>query len=237
MRENVLVIGGSCGIGEGIVRELSQSYSVSFTYNSSKENALKICEDLKDVSCFKCDVRFLKSVQQLEKDFLAKFKHVDHLVYCAGIAEYKLFVDINESDWLKMMDINLNGFYRVLSCFSKHMLSEHSGSVVGISSVWGQVGASMESHYAASKAGMIGLINSLAKEFSLSNVRVNGVCPGAIQTKMLGGLSPSDLESLNSEIPLGRVGTPQEVAESVSYLLSAKYVTGECLCVDGGLTL
>lgn len=237
MKENVLVVGGSAGIGESIVRELSKSFSVSFSYNSSKDNAMRICKDLENVLCFHCDVTSMESVQNLEREYMSHFKKIDHLIYCAGIAEYKLFVDISESDWMKIINTNLNGFYRALSVFSKHMLSCHKGSIVGISSVWGKVGASMESHYSTSKAGMIGLVKSLAKEFSLSNVRVNCVCPGAIQTKMLDGLSPSDIETLKTEIPLSRIGTPLDVAKSVSYLLSADYITGECLSVDGGLGL
>lgn len=237
MRENVLVVGGSSGIGEEIVRELAKKYSVCFTYNSSKDNALKICKELKDASCFQCDVCSTESVSVLKNEFMSLYGNIDHLIYCAGISEYKLFVDISETDWLRMIDTNLNGFYRVLNVFSKHMLSNQKGSIVGISSIWGQVGGSMESHYSASKAGMIGLVKSLAKEFSLSNVRVNCICPGAIHTKMLDALSPSDKNALISEIPLGKIGSPKDVAKGVSFLLSSNYVTGQCLCIDGGFSL
>ncbi len=232
--ETVLVVGGSKGIGKAIVEELSAQYNVAFTYNKSKASAMAIEKAYPSAKSFFCDVESSASIESLKQDCLKRFGKIHHIVYSAGIAEYKLFIDIDESSWLKMQNVNLNGLYRILSTFAPDMISRKVGTITAISSVWGQAGASMESHYSASKAGMIGLVKSLAKEYAPSGVRVNCICPGAIQTDMIKNI---DSESLCENIPLGFVGSPKDVALGVLFLLNSNYITGHCLTIDGGLSL
>ena len=135
--------------------------------------------------------------------------HIDALVNNAGIAQQKLLTDVTDEDWRRMLDVNLSGAFYVIRAVLPGMISRKHGSIVNVSSVWGQVGASCEVHYSAAKAGLIGLTRALAKEVGPSGVTVNCVCPGVIQTDMLGGFTSGDLAALAEETPLGRLGTPR----------------------------
>ena len=163
-------------------------------------------------------------------------QHIDALVNNAGIAQQKLLTDITDDDWRRMLDVNLSGAFYVTRTVLPGMISRKRGSIVNVSSIWGQVGASCEAHYSAAKAGLIGLTRALAKEVGPSGVTVNCVCPGVIQTDMLGGFTPGDLKALAEETPLGRLGTPQEVAAAILWLCreEAAFVTGQVIGVGGG---
>ena len=167
---------------------------------------------------------------------MAEFGRIDALVNNAGIAQQKLLTDITDEDWRRMLDVNLSGAFYVTRAVLPGMISLKSGSIVNVSSVWGQVGASCEVHYSAAKAGLIGLTRALAKEVGPSGVTVNCVCPGVIQTDMLGDFTGSDLAALAEETPLGRLGTPQEVAAAILWLCQgdAAFVTGQVIGVGGG---
>ena len=162
--------------------------------------------------------------------------HIDALVNNAGIAQQKLLTDITDEDWRRMLDVNLSGAFYVTRAVLPGMISRKRGSIVNVSSIWGQVGASCEVHYSAAKAGLIGLTRALAKEVGPSGVTVNCVCPGVIQTDMLGGFTSGDLAALAEETPLGRLGTPREVAAAIVWLCQedAAFVTGQVLGVGGG---
>ena len=158
------------------------------------------------------------------------------MVSCAGIAQQALFQDVTESDWSRMMGVNLSGAAYLAQAALPDMISEKNGAIVFVSSIWGEVGASMEAHYSASKAGLIGLTKALSKEVGLSGIRVNAVTPGVILTDMLNSFDEETMKALSDETPLGRIGTPEDVAKAIGFLLSddASFITGQVLGVNGG---
>lgn len=161
---------------------------------------------------------------------------IDAVVCNAGIAEQKLFQNITDADWMRMLDVNLMGTVRTIRAVLPEMLHNHKGSIVTVSSMWGECGASCESHYSASKAAIIGLSKSLAQELGPSNIRVNCIAPGVIDTDMNAMHSADTMQELADQTPLGRVGAAAEVADSILYLCSDKssFITGQVLGVTGG---
>lgn len=232
---NVLVTGGGRGIGEAIVRTLAKKYKVAFTYNQSEEKALSLEKELEGrVKAFKCDVSSADDVKRMAEEVRSAFGKINMLVNNAGVSMTKLFQDLSDDDWRKVMGVNLDGTFFVTREFVPDMISAGFGRIVNVSSMWGISGASMETAYSASKAGVIGLTKALAQELAPSGITVNAVAPGAIDTDMMHEYSPDEIFDFASTIPLGRLGTPDEVAHAVDYLLSASYVTSVILSVDGG---
>ena len=165
---------------------------------------------------------------------------VDILVNNAGIAQQKLFTDLTYDDWRAMLDTNLSGVFNCSQeALRRHMLPVHSGVILNISSMWGQVGASCEVHYSAAKAGVIGLTKALAKEVGLSGVRVNCIAPGVIMTDMMKDFDGETIQSLREETPLNALGTPKDIADAAVFLCSdkAKFITGQVLGVNGGFII
>ncbi len=232
---NVLVTGGGRGIGEAIVRTLAKNHKVAFTYNSSEDRARALEKELDGrAKAFKCDVSSSDSVRQTAAEIRASFGKINMLVNNAGVSSSKLFQDISDDDWKKVIGINLDGVFFVTREFVPDMIRAGFGRIVNISSMWGVNGASMETAYSASKAGVIGLTKALAQELAPSGITVNAVAPGAIDTDMMHEYSDSEIKDFIATIPVGRLGTPDEVAKAVEYLLSAPYVTGEVLSITGG---
>lgn len=232
---NVLVTGGGRGIGEAIVRTLAKKYKVAFTYNQSEEKALSLEKELEGrVKAFKCDVSSADDVKRMAEEVRSAFGKINMLVNNAGVSMTKLFQDLSDDDWRKVLGVNLDGTFFVTREFVPDMISAGFGRIVNVSSMWGISGASMETAYSASKAGVIGLTKALAQELAPSGITVNAVAPGAIDTDMMHEYSPDEISDFASTIPLGRLGTPDEVAHAVDYLLSASYVTSVILSVDGG---
>lgn len=236
MRQTVFITGGSRGIGAACVRAFAAAgWSVAFTYRENRAlagslaeqtGALALCADLYDD----------KAVSRAVGEARGHFGAVDAVVCNAGIAEQKLFQDITDEVWQRMLDVNLMGAVRTIRACLPDLLRRKRGSIVTVSSVWGQYGASCESHYAASKAALIGLSKSLALELGPSGIRVNCVAPGVIDTEMNAMHSDETMRELADETPLGRIGTAAEVADSVLYLCSerASFITGQVLGVNGG---
>lgn len=236
MAQTVFITGGSRGIGAACVHAFAAAgWQVAFTYRVNREvagalaaqtGALALCADLHDD----------KTVSRAFGEVHGHFGAPDAVVCNAGIAEQKLFQDITDEDWLHMLDVNLMGAVRTIRAALPDLLHRKHGSIVTISSIWGQTGASCESHYAASKAALIGLTKSLAQEFGPSGIRVNCVAPGVIDTDMNAMHSGETMRGLAAETPLGRIGTADEVAQSVLYLCSerASFITGQVLGVTGG---
>ena len=236
MAQTVFITGGSRGIGAACVRAFAAAgWQVAFTYRVSREvagalaeqtGALALCADLHDD----------KAVSRAFGEVRGHFGAPDAVVCNAGIAEQKLFQDITDEDWQRMLDVNLLGAVRTIRAALPVLLHRKHGSIVTISSIWGQTGASCESHYAASKAALIGLTKSLAQELGPSGIRVNCVAPGVIDTDMNAMHSGETMRGLAAETPLGRIGTADEVAQSVLYLCSerASFITGQVLGVTGG---
>lgn len=232
-----LVTGGSKGIGEAICKQLANDgYTVIVNYNSSKINAQKVAKDINGYS-YKADVSNLQEVKTMVDYIIQNFGSIDLLVNNAGISVVGLFHQVSKEDAQRILDINLNGVLNCTSEVVKHMISKKSGNIINISSMWGEIGGSCEVHYSATKSAIIGFTKALAKEVGLSGIRVNCVSPGVIDTSMNSHLSQEDLNSLKEEIPLYRLGTPQDVANVVSFLASnrASYITAQDIAVNGGI--
>ena len=245
MMKTAVVTGASRGIGAACAVALAKSgYNVILGYKVNKERAEQLAEVL--VSGYgvaavpvQADVSNSSEAQALIDVAYRNFGAVDVLVNNAGIAGYKLFTDITDEDWAQMIGVNLTGVFNCSRAAVKYMVSQKSGSIVNISSMWGQVGASCEVHYSAAKAGVIGLTQALAKELAPSGIRVNCVCPGVIKTDMLADIEDEIIASLAEETPLGRLGTPKDIADSVAFLCSdrAEFITGQILGVNGGFVI
>ena len=237
--KTVIVTGGSRGIGAAIVKELANcGYNVVLDYNKSESVAKKIKEELKEkninIEIFKADVSKRKEVKELIKFTLEKYKNIDVLINNAGIDQIKTFRDITDEDWNNMMQINLNSVFYCSQEVLENMIHNKCGCIINISSIWGQVGASCEVHYSASKAAVDGFTKALAKELGPSNIRVNSISPGFIDTDMNKELKEEDLIEIKKEIPLGRIAKPEEVAKSVKWLIEDDYVTGQIISINGG---
>lgn len=236
MAQTVFITGGSRGIGAACVRAFAAAgWQVAFTYRVSRETAGALADEAGALALC-ADLHEEAAIHRAAAEARGYFGAPDAVVCNAGIAEQKLFQDITDADWHRMLDVNLLGAVRTIRALLPDLLHRKSGSIVTVSSVWGQVGASCESHYAASKAALIGLSKSLAQELGPSGIRVNCVAPGVIDTEMNAMHSGETMRELAGQTPLGRIGTAAEVADSVLYLCSerASFITGQVLGVTGG---
>lgn len=235
----VVVTGSSRGIGAEIVRELTKAgYKVILNYNKSEQCAKDVEDDLKKqgftVDIFKADVSKKDEATNLINFALDKYGKIDVLVNNAGISQSKLFTEITDEDWNDMINSNLNSAFYCTREAAKNMIHNKKGLIINISSIWGITGASMEVHYSTSKAGLIGFTKALAKELGPSNIRVNAIAPGIIDTDMNKEYSDEDIEEIKSEIPLNRIGSPVNIAKCVKWLIEDDYTTGEVISINGG---
>ena len=236
-----LVTGASGGIGSACARELAQrGYTVLAHANSKLSAAQALCDELRaagmDAHAICCDLSDSAAVSAMCKEILALHHRVDALVLCAGVSHTGLLTDMTDEQWHRVMDINVSGAFYLIRALAPQMVSDRSGSIVTISSMWGRSGASCEAAYSASKAAIIGLTQALSKELGPSGVRVNCIAPGVIDTKMMDEHSEETKQILADETPLGRLGTGEDVAKAAAFLLSddACFITGQTLGVDGG---
>ena len=241
MKKVALVTGGAKGIGAAIVKKLCENgFSVAVNYNQSEQRALSLCSELAlsgySVYPVKCDVSSSNEVKRMFEDDKNHLGEVNVLVNNAGVALWGLFDETDDLQWKNILDINLTGTFNCCREALPFMLREKYGRIINISSVWGQVGASCEAVYSASKAGVIGLTKALSKEYALSGITVNCVAPGVIETDMMSRFSDEEKRDICEEIPAGRMGTAEEVAFAVAFFASdaASYVTGQVLGVNGG---
>jgi 3-oxoacyl-[acyl-carrier protein] reductase len=228
-----VVTGGSRGIGAATVTHLAAlGHRVYFFYNQSAEAAAALAAKT-GATPIRCNVADIQAVAAAFR----QIGHVDNLVCNAGIWKGGLVQDISETDWDQLFDVNVKGVNNCIKAALPSFLRNHSGSIVTVSSMWGQAGASCESAYAATKGAVIALTKSLAKELGPSGIRVNCVAPGVILTDMCAGYSEEDLQALANETPLGRNGQPEDVAKAIAFLLEAEFITGHVLNVDGGFVI
>lgn len=229
----VVVTGGSRGIGAAIVvRYAARGDRVYFLYEKNHEAAHAVAEKT-GATPICCDVADGAAVQ----DAFMKIPEVDVLVCNAGVCWYGLLADMDETDWDRLFAVNVKGIYHCVKAAMPALLRKHSGSIVTVSSMWGQVGASCEAAYSATKGAVIALTKALAKELGPSGIRVNCVAPGVILTDMCANVAPDILAELAEEAPVGRNGTPEDVAKAVEALADAEFVTGQVLGVSGGFVM
>ena len=244
MRKIALITGGSRGIGAACVRAFAQDgYAVAFLYNRSAEKAENLVQTLRaegrDVAAFQCDVADPQQVKTVLAEILRTYRHIDVLVNCAGVAHIGLITDMTEDEWDRLFAVNVRSVFSVTKAVLPGMISAQKGSIVNVSSMWGEVGASCEVAYSATKAALIGLTKALAKEAGPSGVRVNCVTPGVIDTDMNAQLTDEDRAALADETPLGRIGTAEEVAQTILFLCGegSSFITGQVVGVSGGLVI
>lgn len=240
--KTAVITGAAKGIGAAIAVAFAKAgYRVVINYNKSEERARALCQILNDTYpteavCIKADVSTSEGASKLIAEAVTAFGDIDVLVNNAGIAQQKLFTDITDTDWQNMINTNLSSVFYTSRAATPFMVSKKSGSIVNISSIWGETGGSCEVHYSAAKAGVIGLTKALSKELAPSGITVNCVCPGVIRTDMLSTFSEEDLKALADETPVMRLGSPKDVADAVFYLATnSGFVTGQVLGVNGGM--
>ncbi len=244
--KNALITGASGGIGSAIATAFAKiGYSVAIHYNQNRTSADELAQTLaRDygtrVAVVGADVADRGAVNAMFDEIDRTLGSIDVLVNNAGIAAQRLFDEITADEWQRMIGTNLTGVFNCSQeALRRYMLKSHSGVILNISSMWGQVGASCEVHYSAAKAGVIGLTKALAKEVGPTGVRVNCICPGVVMTEMMKGFDEPTLTALKDDSPLGLLGTPQDIADSAVFLCSdkARFITGQVLGVNGGVVI
>ena len=239
-----LVTGAGRGIGRQIALTLAaQNAFVIVNYNGSKDKAEETVSEIKaaggDAVSYKCNVSDFEECQQMITAIIKEYKHIDILVNNAGITRDGLIMKMSEDDYDAVLDTNLKGTFNTIRYMSRYFLKQKSGRIINISSVSGILGNAGQANYSASKAGVIGLTKAVARELASRGITVNAVAPGFVDTDMTDALSDSAKENLISQIPLGRTGKPQDIANAVLFLASdaAGYITGQVLSVDGGMAI
>lgn len=237
--KKVIVTGGSRGIGAETVRLFAKrGCRVAFLYRNAAECAAKLSSET-GAEAIRADLSVRTEAMEGMKRAVELLCGADVLVCNAGIAQSRLFTDITEEDWQTMLGVNLSAPFYCTQAILPTMIHRKEGRIVFVSSMWGQTGASCEVHYSAAKAGLIGMTRALAKELGPSGITVNCVAPGVIDTDMNRMLDAETVQGLREETPLGRIGTPEDIAEAIWYLSSdaASFVTGQVLAVNGGFVM
>lgn len=239
-----LITGGSRGIGAAAARLLARrGWGVALGYARSEDQAQVLVRELSGLGvpalCIRADVADAAQVRDMADTVLSNFGQLDALVCSAGISHTGLISQIDEEQWRRLFAVNVDGVHHCCRAVLPHMLARKAGSIVTLSSMWGQVGASCEAAYSATKGAVIAYTRALAKELGPSNIRVNCVAPGVIDTEMNARLTPGDLAALAEETPLGRIGTPEEAAAAIAFLASeqASFFTGQVICPNGGMVI
>lgn len=235
-----IVTGGSRGIGAAIAKELARNGAiVAINFVSGFEKAESVVREIEEQGgtsfAFQSDVSKADDVQQFVKAVKDRFGKIDILVNNAGITRDRTFRNLSAEEWNEVINVNLNSVYHTTSAVINHMLEQKYGRVINISSIIGQAGGFGQTNYSASKAGMLGLTKSLALETARSGITVNAICPGFIETEMVGAMPENVLDTIVSKVPMRRLGKTEEVAEAVLFLAQADYITGQAINVNGGL--
>ncbi len=235
MEKTVLITGGATGIGGCLTENLADlGYNVIITYNKSEKEATMLNEKYKNVDIYKANLSVIDEASNLVKYILDKYNKIDILINNAGIDYVGLFTETSYEKWKEIMDVNLNSVFCITKEVCKNMISNKSGCIINISSVWGIVGASCEVAYSVSKAGIDAMTKSLAKELGPSNIRVNSIAPGIIDTKMNDNLTKDEIKQIIEEIPLKRIGRTADVYNVVKWLIEDEYTTGQIISTNGG---
>ena len=242
MEKIAIVTGASRGIGREIAKYLSKNnIKVIANYNHSEKEACNLKEELAkeniSIDIIKADISKREEARRLVNFALEKYKKIDILINNAGISEYKMFIDETDEDWNRVINTNLYSAFVMSQEVIPNMIHNKNGCIINISSIWGIVGASLEVLYSISKAGINGMTKALAKELGPSNIRVNAIAPGIIDTEMNDKFSKGELKQIQEEIPLERIGATADIAKCVKWLIEDNYTTGQIISINGGWSI
>lgn len=238
--KNVIITGAAGGIGRAAALAFAKDgFGVLINYCTSEDAALALCREINEENgravCFRADVSARSEVDEMTDFARRELGRIGALINNAGIAQQKMFCDITEQDFDRMMGVTVKGAFNCIQAALPDMVHEKSGKIINVSSMWGVCGASCEVHYSAAKSALIGLTKALARELAPSNIQVNCIAPGVIDTKMNASLGEETLELLKEESPMGRFGTPEEVAHLMLFLAGdgSDFITGQTIGIDG----
>ncbi len=239
MNKIAIVTGASRGIGREVAKQLARSQiKVIANYNQSEKEAYELKEELQkeniEIDIVKADISKREGAKTLVQFALEKYDKIDILINNTGISEYKMFTDETDEDWNKIINTNLYSAFVMSQEVIPNMVHHKEGCIINISSIWGIVGASLEVLYSISKAGMNGMTKALAKELGPSNIRVNAIAPGIIDTKMNCQFTQEELKEIEEEIPLERIGQAEDIAKCIKWLIEDNYTTGQIISINGG---
>lgn len=239
MSKVIIITGASRGIGRETAKLLARNgHTVIANYNKSEEKAKELQDELKkeniNIDIYKADVSKREECKSLVEYAIEKYKHIDVLVNNAGISIWGQFTDLTDAEIEEIIRTNLYSAIAMSQEVSKHMIHEKQGCIINMSSIWGMVGASCEVAYSVTKAGIDGLTKALAKELGPSNIRVNSIAPGAIETEMNSKLTNEEKAVLKMETPLGKLGKPIDIAKAINWLIEDEFTTGQIISPNGG---
>ena len=240
--KSIIITGGSRGIGKCMAENFArEGYNVLLNYNKSEKQAKKIQSDLKEegylIEIYKADVSKKQEIKKMINYAIKKFGTIDVLINNAGIAKLQMFQDVTEDDWNEMLDTNLKSAFYACQEVIPNMIHNKKGCIINISSIWGLVGASCETVYSISKAGIDALTKSLAKELGPSNIRVNSIAPGVINTDMNSKLDEHIIKEIKNETPLGKIGNPMDIYRCAKWIIEDEFTTGQVISVNGGYVI
>ena len=237
MAKTVLITGASRGIGAAAAELFAEhGYNVAINYKNSRERAVALAEKIGGIAVC-ADVADREQVKKMIETVHVYYGKIDVLINNAGIAKQNIFTDISDAEWDNIFNVNMKGTYIVTQEAVRDMIHNKWGHISNISSMWGVTGGSCEVAYSASKAAVIGFTKALAKELGMSNIAVNCIAPGVIDTQMNSALSEEDMEELREETPLGRIGTGKDIAKTALFLAESEFITGQVISPNGGIVI
>lgn len=239
MSKVIIITGASRGIGRSMAEYLArQGNKIIANYNKSEEKAKELQEELKkeniEIDIFQADVSKREECQSLVKYTIDKYKKIDVLINNAGISVWGPFTDLKDEQIKEIIETNLYSAIAMSQEVSKYMIQEKSGCIINISSIWGLVGASCEVAYSITKAGIDGLTKGLAKELGPSDIRVNSIAPGLIDTEMISDFTKEEIKEIENQTPLGKIGKPLDIAKTAKWLIEDEFTTGQVISPNGG---
>lgn len=238
----IIITGASRGIGREIAKTLArEGDTIIANYNKSEKEAQKLKKELqeenKEIDIYKANIANEEETQEMIKYVIKKYKKIDVLINNAGIDKIQLVTEVTKKDWDEIINTNLYGTFYISQQAAKNMIQNKQGKIINISSIWGQIGASMEVVYSISKAGVDGLTKALAKELGPSGIQVNSIAPGFIKTEMNSNFNEQEINEIKNEIPLQKLGECTDIAKCVKWLIEDNYVTGQVIAINGGWSI